>query len=279
MPSILYGLLAALGWGAADFSGGLASKGSSPHRVILLGEVVGLTVLLIPALITHEPPPPLSAILWSSTASIIGTTGLIVLYRALATGKMSLAAPVSAMLAGVVPILVGMFTQGIPSLLTFFGFGLALASIWFISQDGNPFESRVFITKDLRLPLLAGIGFGLYFVLMHRAGQEAIFWALVSARAAGTIYLIFYSLVVKGPLLPERKDWKLSVLSGILDVTGNAFFIFAGRAGRMDVAAILSSLYPAATVLLAYLVLKERVKPIQVGGILLALGAIALMTI
>ena len=278
MLSIFYGLLSALGWGAADFTGGLASRRSNPYQVLFLAEISGLIPLLILALILRDPLPGVSVWAWSAAASTVGTFGLLILYRALAEGSMTIAAPISALLAAVIPVLVGSLTQGLPKPVTFLGFVLALVSIWVISQNGESRDLRLNL-QTLRLPFLAGLFFGLYFVMIHQATRQDFFWPLVSARLAGTLVMSVYALIVRGPLLPARPLWGLVALGGVLDVTGNAFYVLASRVGRLDVAAVLGSLYPASTVLLAWLILKERLTSLQLIGVLLAFAAIVLLTL
>ena len=277
MLSVLYGLISAIGWGAADFTGGLASKKSSPYQVLLLAEVSGLVPLLIAALAMREPVPGAGSWAWGAAASAVGTFGLLFLYRALAGGQMSIAAPVSALLAAVVPVVVGAVTEGLPAPLTLLGFFLALASIWIISQSGERVDPHLTL-HNLQLPFIAGLFFGFYFVMIHQATRESFLWPLVSARAAGTVIMMMVALALRGPMLPERSVWPLVILGGVLDVSGNLFYVLAGRTGRLDVAAVLGSLYPASTVLLAWLLLKEKISRLQVGGIALALAAIALLT-
>jgi drug/metabolite transporter (DMT)-like permease len=276
--AVFYGLLSAIGWGAADFTGGLASRKSNPYQVLFLAELAGLVPLLVLAIALREPLPGLSAWLWSASASIVGTFGLLILYRALAEGHMTIAAPVSALLAAVIPVLVGSLTEGIPGAVTFLGFALALASIWIISQNGESRDVRLNL-QTLRLPFLAGLFFGFYFVMIHQATRQAFFWPLVSARLAGTLVMSVYALILRGPVLPARSVWPVVLLGGVLDVTGNVFYVLASRLGRLDVAAVLGSLYPAATALLAWMILKERISRLQMVGILLALTAITLLTV
>jgi drug/metabolite transporter (DMT)-like permease len=276
--SVFYGLISAIGWGAADFTGGLASRRSSPYQVLFLAEVAGLVPLALAAVLFREPIPALQAWLWSAAASLGGTFGLLILYRALADGHMTIAAPVSALLAAVVPVLVGAVTQGLPDAATFLGFVLALSSIWIISQNGESRDLRINL-QTLRLPFLAGLFFGLYFVLLHQATLVSFFWPLVSARLAGTLVVIIYAAFLRGPMLPVRRLWPLVMLGGVLDVAGNVFYVLAARTGRLDVAAVLGALYPASTVLLAWMFLKEKISRLQVAGILLALAAIALLTL
>lgn len=278
MLAVFYGLLSALGWGAADFTGGLASRSSKPYQVVLLAEAAGMVPLLALALLLHEPLPGLVVWVWSATASAVATFGLLFLYRSLAEGSMTIAAPVSALLAAVVPVVVGAFTQGFPGPLTLLGFLLALLSIWFISQTGGGRNIRLSL-QTLRLPFIAGLFFGFYFVMIHQATREAFFWPLVSARLTGTLIMVGYALVMRGPFLPGRALWPLVAFGGLLDVTGNVFYVLASRLGRLDVSAVLGSLYPAATVLLAWALLKEKITPVQFFGVLLALGSITLLTL
>jgi len=133
--------------------------------------------------------------------------------------------------------------------------------------------------SDLRLPLLAGLCFGLYFTVMHEATRQTLLWPMIVARLAGTLTVAVFVLTRRDSWRVRKTVWPLIVLNSILDVGGNAFYILAGQSGRLDVAAVLSSLYPGATVILAWLILKEYIRRIQALGILAALTAIALMTI
>jgi drug/metabolite transporter (DMT)-like permease len=280
----VYGLISAFGWGAADFTGGLASKQSSASQVLCLAQFSGLIPVLALALLVGEPAPAWPAWLWAAASSACGTTGLLLLYRALAAGQMTLTAPVSALLAAAVPVLVGSVTLGLPDLLTFAGFALALAAIWTISQSPNgsgvgaPADGLQLLGQ-LGLPLIAGVFFGLYFVLIHQATREAFYWPLAASRSTGTLIMLIFASVVSGSALPKRETWPIVMLGGVLDVAGSAFYVLAAQAGRLDVAAVLGALYPASTVLLARVFLKEKISRLQSFGILLAFGAIILLTV
>jgi drug/metabolite transporter (DMT)-like permease len=202
---------------------------------------------------------------------------LIFLYRALASGQMTIAAPVSALFSALIPVVFAIFTEGLPSLTTLIGFALAFFAIWLISQtDGNNLR---FSFSDLRLPLTSGMFFGFYFIALHQATQNAFFWPLVSARSTGLIALGLFALLTRQPAMPPRGLWGLVILNGILDISGNGFYALAARTGRLDVAAVLGALYPASTVLLAWIILKERISTVQTVGILFAFVAIILFTI
>jgi drug/metabolite transporter (DMT)-like permease len=273
----MYGILSAAIWGAGDFIGGLASKRTSPYRVLFLAELAGMVPFALLALLLREPMPSAGDMLLGAGSSLIGLGGLLFLYRALASGQMTIAAPVSALFAALLPVIFGFFTLGAPSNTTMLGFVLAFAAVWLISQtDMSNWHLNLW---GLRLPLLSGCFFGLYFLTLHRATLNAFFWPLAAARFAGFLALGIYALMTRQPGLPPRDLWGVSILNGMLDIGGNAFYVLAAQTGRLDVAAVLSSLYPASTVLLAWIFLKERIAWLQAFGVLLAFAAIVLFTL
>jgi drug/metabolite transporter (DMT)-like permease len=277
MLSIFYGIASAATWGAADFLGGLASKRTSPYRVLFLGQLSGLILFFILALITGETYPLLSDVIWAVLASLLGVAGLVFLYRALAGGQMTIAAPVSALFSALIPVVFAIFTTGLPSVTTLAGFILAFLAVWLISQtDGLNLR---FSISDLRLPLTSGLFFGLYFIALHKATLHSFYWPVTASRVSGVLVLGLVALLARQPAMPPREQWRIVILSGILDVTGNGFYALAARTGRLDVAAVLGALYPASTVLLAWILLKERISTIQTIGILSAFAAIILFTV
>ncbi len=280
MLSILFGFSAALGWGAADFTGGMASRKTGAHRAVLYGEIVGILVVLAVVGLTGEPLPDLRVWMLAMLAGACGTAGLILLYHAMTLGLMSIATPVSALLAAVLPVLVGMIREGFPGLATFIGFGFALFAVWMISQDGSGVKDVFAHIADLKLPLLAGVGFGLYFVVMHEAvSGGATLWPMVASRTGGLILVSAYLLLTRSSWKVNPAAWPMILLNGVFDICGNGLFILAAQAGRLDVASVLSSLYPGGTVMLAWVFLKERLARAQWIGIASALVAIILMTL
>jgi len=279
--SILFGLTAALSWGAGDFTGGLASRKTGAYRAVLYSEVIGVVFLFIIVGISGESFPNLKIWLLSMTAGVVGTIGLMILYHAMTRGLMSVATPVSALLAAAIPVLIGAFREGLPDAATFIGFGFALFAVWMISQSAGGVTDILAHLSDLKLPLLAGIGFGLYFILMHEATSTgATVWPMVASRSGGTVLIVLYMLFTHTSWkVEDTSAWSVIIFNGILDVGGNIFFVLAGQTGRLDVAAVLSSLFPGATVMLAWVFLKERLSRNQWIGIVSALVAIVLMTI
>lgn len=281
MISILFGLTSALTWGAGDFAGGLSSRKLGAYRAVLYGDFFGLLILFVAASIYRENFPTLYPLLIAALAGMLGSMGLLVLYYSMIKGQMSIAAPVSALLAATLPVIVGGMLDGLPKPLQFLGFGFALAAVWMISQGDSTEKFHIGRLADLRLPLLAGLGFGSYFVLMGAATRAttSTFWPMIASRTAGTLLLLVFVLIRREALGVPRNAWKVVLANAILDVSGNLFYVLALKTGRLDVSAVLSSLYPGATVMLAWLILKEHISRRQWLGILAALIAIALMTL
>ena len=281
MLSIIFGLLSALTWGAGDFTGGLATRKVGAVRAVFYASVIGLIAVLVCAYLFGEPFPAISTLLIAAFAGVFGCLGLLLLYAAMANGTMSIAAPVSALLAAALPVLVGMVTEGLPELLTLLGFLFALLAVWMVSQGEGGIRNILSHLADLKLPLLAGLGFGLYFVFMHNATDTgAILWPMVASRTASVVLLLGYMLITRTSFrITDMSSLPVITLNGVLDLTGNGFFILAAQAGRLDVASVLSSLYPGSTVLLAWIFLRERLTRSQWVGIAAALTAIVLMTI
>jgi drug/metabolite transporter (DMT)-like permease len=277
--SILFGLTSAISWGAGDFTGGLAARKTGAYRAVFYGEAIGLVLLFAVVIASPQPMPDVKSILLSIAAGALGTVGLMLLYSAMAQSKMSIAAPVSALLAAALPVIVGMITDGFPGYLTLLGFGFALAAIWLVSQSEDGVKDIFTHLSDLRLPLLAGVGFGLYFILMNAATRQTTLWPMVYSRGAGLLAMALFIIVRRDSFITIRAAWPVMILNGILDVGGNFFYVLAGQAGRLDISAVLSSLFPGSTVILAWIILKERLTRTQWLGIVAALIAIILFTV
>lgn len=272
--TVIFGLAASLCWGSGDFSGGLASRRAYVGSVVLIDYAVGLVLLLTLALIWREPFPAPVDLLWGGIAGVVGVLGVLAFYSALARGKMGIAAPVSAVLTAGLPVLFSIFTAGLPTLLQLGGFVLAGLAIVLIAGLQGLSERP----QGIALAVLAGCGFGGFFILISRVPAASTFWALAAARCSAIGVLLLVLRVRRRSLVPPLSGMPLVALAGILDALGNVLFVFAAGSGRLDVAAILSSLYPAATVGLSVLVLRERVARLQAVGILLALLAIPLIS-
>jgi drug/metabolite transporter (DMT)-like permease len=274
LATVIFGLAASLCWGSGDFNGGMASRRANATSVVITAYTVGFVLLVGLALIWREPLPSPPDIIWGGLAGIAGAMGLISFYSALSIGRMGIAAPVSAVLTAGLPVIFSALTQGLPSLLQLGGFVLALLAIVLISRP----EGTKGRPAGIGLALLAGCGFGCFFILISHVSHAATFWPLAMARFTSVLLLLPMAGIRRQGALPKMTVAPFILLAGVLDAIGNAFFVLATHLGRLDVAAVLSSLYPAATVLLAAIVLRERVTRIQTVGILLALIAVPLIS-
>lgn len=277
--SILFGLLSALSWGTGDFSGGLATRRSNVYVVVIVSQLVGVMTLIIWAVVSAEAWPDMYDLIWGGAAGLAGAVGLLALYQGLAQGRMGVVAPLTAVMAAALPVVYGAFTLGFPGASQQGGFVLALIAVWLISreQETHPLHTANAFATDLRLAIIAGSGFGVFFILIGRASETAVLWPLVSARIASITTLFAAALVLHQQQLPMRSQLPLIMLAGIFDTGGNVFFALAAQAGRVDIAAILASLYPAATILLARFILHEHIALVQWVGIALALMAVILI--
>ena len=270
LGAVGFGLASAASWGAGDFAGGLASRRVSALGVVVLSQGVGIALLAGLARLVGESPPAPAQLAWAALAGLNGALGLLALYSALASGRMGIVAPVSGVVGAVVPVLVGMGAQGSPGALRLAGFGLGLTGVWLLAGGGVGGVGA----KELVLPVVAGVSFGLFLVLIHWAGDAGVLWPLTAARTTSMGVLAAIGGVTRTLSLPRGPALGLTCLAGVLDTGGNAFFVLAAQAGRLDVAGVLSSLYPAATVMLACVLLRERLTRRQAIGAVLTLAAI-----
>ena len=266
MPNLVSAALslsAAASWGAADFSGGLATKRSNVFGVVVIAHGMGLLFMLLLVLLAREHPPAWTAFLWGAAAGLLGGAGLACLYKVFSFS-----------------------TAGLPRGAQLVGFALAILSIWLIAaRSGSAGESA-----GLGLAVAAGVGFGGFLLFIKFAGTHTVFWPLVAARSAslGLMILILVERKLSATAHKQfhsgQESWKpvpgvlgYVLLAGMLDSGANALYVAATQHGRLDVAALLSSLYPASTVIFARLVLKERWSRLQGLGMITALAAVPLV--
>jgi len=269
-----FALSAAAAWGSGDFTGGVAARRVGPFHTVLLSYGVGLLALVLVALARLEPFPPVTDLGWGGLAGVSGMVGLGFLLRGFAGARMGIVASVSGVLATAMPVFFAALTEGLPRGSQLLGFGLALASIWLLSRPDR-LGAR---TRGIGVGVLAGVGFGGFFIALDQVGERALFWPLVAGRLASCALMIALTLSTRRPIIPPAAPLGLLALAGILDVAGNLFFLLAIQRGRLDVAAVLGSLYPAVTAILARLVTHEHLARLQVLGVATAVLAIALIT-
>jgi drug/metabolite transporter (DMT)-like permease len=243
--------------------------------VVLVSQVVGMALAAVLAIARGETAPSTADLGWSVLAGVSGAIGIAALYRGLAIGRMGIVAPVTGVMAALIPVVAGIVLEGLPRPLVLLGIGLAIAAVILVSRvrDDRPGPS------GLELALLAGAGIGIFSVFVAQLGEGHAFGPLVVIRGTEAAVIAVTVLVARaawrpaGPLVPAM------AVVGLLDMAGNGAFILATQAGALAVAAVLSSLYPVTTVVLAALFLHERVNRTHAAGIGLAMAAIAAIAI
>lgn len=268
----LFSLAAVFAWGTSDFLGGYASRRANAFVLSAIAHASGLLLMLSIAGISHAPFPARASVAWAFVAGVSGGLGLGLFYRALASGRMGLTAPVAAVLGAAIPTAVGILTEGAPSSIHISGFLLAGLGIWLISRAGDSGPSG-----GVTLAAISGVGFAGFYICIHQAGNASAVWMAAFSRtgALAIATLIVFATQTIGEIAPAEIRW--GILAGCLDVSGTAFFVRASQTGRLDAAVVLTSLYPAVTVLLARLFLNEHFTKWRALGILTALVAVPLI--
>jgi len=280
MATIVFALLSATLYGSADFLGGLAARRSSVMPVMIFSQLAGLIMLLL--VLPFLPPATASPadFAWGAVAGGALGLGLMLLYQGLATGKMSVVAPVTAVLAVVVSAVAGIVLGDRLSMGAFLGVVLAIGAITLISQDGAQKATRergLGIAHGLAAALSAGLLIGVFFATLKQSSPASGLLSLVSARLAALVVLGAVAFWRRSPLRVGRDAVWLIVVGGALDIFANVLYLLATHQGMLTIAATLTSLYPASTILLARLVLGERLRRIQITGLACAGVGVALI--
>ncbi|HZR29785.1 MAG TPA: DMT family transporter [Terriglobales bacterium] len=266
-------LASAASWGAGDFTGGIAAKRTSVFGLVVAAHTTGFLLVLALILLTRESMPSRLSLLWAMTGGLLGSIGLAAFYRALAIGKMGINAPVAAVITAALPVAVGILLQGRPGKLQLIGFVIAIIGIVLVSKPELVHERPA----GMGLAVLAGVGFGGFLTCMKLASATAVLWPLCVSRLASALLMLGFCLFTRQSSFPSPKLLPLAVLTGTLDTAGNGLYMLATQLGRLDVAVVLSSLYPVTTVILASSILKERMNRIQTAGMVAVLVAIPLI--
>ncbi|MGB7583559.1 MAG: DMT family transporter [Terriglobales bacterium] len=258
-------------WGTSDFLGGYASRRSNAFVFTTVVHASGLLLMLAIALGGHFPFPSRAGVAWALAAGLSGGAGLAIFYRALASGRMGLTAPVAAVLSAAIPTVFAMYIEGVPHTVQIAGFVLATAGIWLISrpEDGSRPEG-------IGTAVFAGICFAGFYLFIKQAGNDSAIWLAAVSRIAAVSLTAAIVLVGRHRQITSQ-GIGLGIVAGILDISGSVLFIRATQTGRLDAAVVISSLYPAVTVLLARLFLKEHFTRWKLVGMFAALLAVPLI--
>jgi len=290
----LIALASAASWGGGDFAGGMGAKASGGRvagaiRFVILSHLISLVVLVGILVEQHAGMPHGIAILWATLGGVTGALGLVAFYIALSRGGMGVSAAVSGLLAAAIPALVSSITEGAPGAMRLAGFLLAGGAIWLIAAGDSP-EKDFLEKKDkagstMGLSIFAGVAFGIYFVVLKLSNPLGLVMPMTIARVSSVVLCSVMLGVM--PLTVQKETTRTSWFAGwgwacgvaLLDTGGNVLFLVATRMGRLDVASVLASLYPAGTILLAAWYLHERPTRRQSLGMAAALAAVAMITL
>jgi drug/metabolite transporter (DMT)-like permease len=277
--AVLLALVSALVYGSADFCGGLAARRAPAQAVVAASQAVGL-VLLVALLPWLGGAAGAADFAWAAAAGAAGAVGLVLFYRSLAEGVMSVVAPVTALCAAAVPVLVGIAGGERLGLVGAAGIALALVAVVLVSAEEGLSGLRRIRAASLGVPLAAGVGFGLFFVLLDRTSPDSGVTPLLATRGTAVVLLLLVALAGRRSVRVPRPALPAVLLGGTLDVAGNALYLVATQLpGQLAVLGVLASLYPVSTVVLAQVVLRERLVPAQAAGLGTAALAVVLITV
>jgi drug/metabolite transporter (DMT)-like permease len=280
VTALVLSLLAALGYGVSDFVGGLAARKTDVLRVVLVSYPLGLLGM---AVITplFGGTATMSSLLVGAAAGVVSGCAILWFYAALAAGPMSVVSPLTSLLVAGLPLGVGMLWGERPGPVALVGAGLAVVAVVLVSRqensavnEGSPVR---FTPKVAWLTAGSGTAFAVYFVLLDRVGTDTGMWPLLVSRASATVLVLIVAAVTGQWRPPTGQPLRFAMVAGLLDVLANGAFLYALRAGLLSIVSVLTSLYPAATVLLARIVLRERTGWIQRVGLFLAAAAVAMI--
>jgi len=278
--AVALSILSALIYGAADFCGGIATRRTSMYAVVVISQCSGLLLLLaLMPFVPHHAIP--SDLLFGALAGIFGAISISLLYHALSIGTMGVISPVTAVLAALIPLIYGVaIERNHLGLVQYGGILFAIASIALISLSTEKSGEREIATAGVREAILAGIGFGAFFILLSYTHRAAGVENLLAARLTSITLMTLAALALRKNLKPERaQDFWLIVFSGFLDMSANIVYVFSTFFGYLAIVAVLGSLYPASTVFLARIVLGERLSRIQQVGVVCALAGVLLISL
>jgi uncharacterized membrane protein len=279
----LLALSSAVLYGSADFFGGLTARRANTIATVFVSQLVGLVLLLL--VLPFLPGTTVSQAdwIWGFVAGLSGGIGVALLYRALAVGAMAVVAPTTAVIAAMIPVLFALVQGERLRLLTWSGIALALVAIALVSRPASAADATSGLARARALPpgfglaLLSGVAVGIFFLSLARTTTAAGMWPLVAARIATLVLFGSIALIAGRTLLMSRTAAVTAVTGGALDMAANALYMTAARIGPLSIVVTLASLYPASTVLLARVVLGERLSPVQMGGIVCALAAVLII--
>ena len=276
--ALLLAGFSALLFGAADFCGGLAARKSPLFAVLVISQAIGLALAIAASAVLGVGLPPVRDLAWGALAGLCGAVGVATLYSALATTIVAVASPVAAVIGAAIPMLLGVATGDRPAILSWVGIALAIPAIVLLTAGPVEKGGGGKLRKAAWLGIVAGVSFGLFFSAISRTSAGSGLWPLVSARITVVSLVLLFALFTRRSLRVSASNLPMVFLAGLLDMGANIAFLLASRSGMLTIVAVIDSLYPGPTVLLAWLVLRERMSRLRVAGLVLALAGVALIS-
>jgi drug/metabolite transporter (DMT)-like permease len=275
--SILFALLAAACYGVSDFIGGLASRRAHTLAVLLISYPAG-AALMAAVLPFYGGPVSTGTAAWSLAGGVAGLTGVSLMYSALAQAPMNIISPVTAVMSGIVPVIAGLLIGERPHLAAWSGIALGLLAVVLVSREPTDHPHDPTGWRPLVMAVVAGVGFGMYFVCLARSDPDSGMWPVVLSRAASAVLIVPLARARRQMIRLNNPVLRLAIAAGLLDAGANVGFLLASRHGLLSLSSVITALYPAGTVLLAVLLLKERTGTVQRVGLALAVVAVVLLT-
>jgi drug/metabolite transporter (DMT)-like permease len=275
--AVLFALLAAAAYGVSDFVGGLASRRIPAITVLMASYPIG-TVLIAAALPVYGGPISAGTLAWSLSGGAAGLVGVALLYYALGQAPMNVISPVTAVMTAVVPIVAGVLQGERPRLLAWIGIVLGLVAVTLITRQPADHPHGPIGWRPLTMAVLSGVGFGAYFICLARTDEDSGLWPVVLSRMMAVLLVVPLAAALAGFVRIPRPVLALAAVAGILDAVANLAFLLASRHGLLSLSSVITALYPAGTVLLAVLILKERTGAVQRVGLGVAAAAVVLLT-
>jgi drug/metabolite transporter (DMT)-like permease len=276
--TVVLGLAAALLYGVGDFAGGIASRRHTAVTVLLLSYPVGavLMAVMLPFFGGH---PDTRSVVYGIAGGAAGLLGVVLMYSLMTVAPINVISPVTAVLAAIVPVVVGVGIGERPPVTAWFGIALGLGAVVLVSRTSADHPHGRIGARVLGLALVSGLGFGMYFVFLARAGHDSGLWPLVVSRFSSALLIVPLAWKRGAIAMVRGRMLGVVVLAGACDALANMCFLLASRHGLLSLASVLTSLYPATTVLLAVLLLREHTSAAQRIGLGLAAGSIVLITV
>ena len=282
MLYVVIAVSSGLVWGVGDFAGGKATQRAAALPVVWLSKLVSLPLLAIYLVATNVPVSPIG-LAWGGLAGVAGVIGLVLFYRALSAGAMTVVAPVTGVTSAAIPVVVGLLAGERPSGLRLVGVACALLAIALVSISPHPSGTRRGVTWRLVAAALgAGIGFALFFILIALAGDavggSSGLWPIAGSQLSALIIGGLLLLMTRPAPWPRQAGLRWTMVAGPCDMTANALYLVATRGGDLSVVAPLAALYPVTTVILALIIDHERLRGVQVAGLAFAVAALVLVS-